>query len=127
MHDDSSIQNRPCKPVSDDATFVQRLSICAEGADSGKLCQGKQEYDSTRPILGIATGATARVLIVDDDRELCQMLGEYLDAEHFEVKSVHDGGDALTLQNRTTSNCHIGCDAAERQRLRRSAQARRHL
>jgi len=37
----------------------------------------------------------ARVLLVDDDRELCQMLSEYLDAEHFEVKSVHDGGDAL--------------------------------
>jgi len=42
----------------------------------------------------------ARVLIVDDDRELCQMLTEYLDAEHFDVKSVHDGGDALAaLQN----------------------------
>jgi DNA-binding response OmpR family regulator len=37
----------------------------------------------------------ARVLLVDDDRELCQMLTEYLDAEHFEVTSVHDGGDAL--------------------------------
>jgi DNA-binding response OmpR family regulator len=37
----------------------------------------------------------ARVLLVDDDRELCQMLTEYLSAEHFEVKSVHDGGDAL--------------------------------
>jgi DNA-binding response OmpR family regulator len=36
-----------------------------------------------------------RVLLVDDDRELCQMLSEYLDAEHFNVKSVHDGGDAL--------------------------------
>jgi two-component system response regulator CpxR len=42
----------------------------------------------------------ARVLIVDDDRELCQMLTEYLDAEHFDVKCVHDGADALTeLQN----------------------------
>jgi DNA-binding response OmpR family regulator len=39
----------------------------------------------------------ARVLLVDDDRELCQMLTEYLNAEHFEVKSVHDGGDALAL------------------------------
>ena len=39
--------------------------------------------------------AEARVLLVDDDRELCQMLGEYLLAEHFAVKSVHDGGDAL--------------------------------
>ncbi len=37
----------------------------------------------------------ARVLLVDDDRELCQMLAEYLNAEHFEVKCVHDGGDAL--------------------------------
>ncbi len=37
----------------------------------------------------------ARVLLVDDDRELCQMLTEYLNAEHFEVRSVHDGGDAL--------------------------------
>ena len=37
----------------------------------------------------------ARVLLVDDDRELCQMLSEYLQAEHFDVKSVHDGGDAL--------------------------------
>jgi DNA-binding response OmpR family regulator len=38
----------------------------------------------------------ARVLLVDDDRELCQMLTEYLQAEHFDVKSVHDGADALT-------------------------------
>src|SRR5271167_27185 len=37
----------------------------------------------------------ARVLLVDDDRELCQMLTEYLSAEHFEVRSVHDGSDAL--------------------------------
>ncbi len=39
--------------------------------------------------------AEGRVLLVDDDRELCQMLTEYLEAEHFEVHSVHDGGDAL--------------------------------
>src|SRR5271154_1409034 len=38
----------------------------------------------------------ARVLLVDDDRELCQMLCEYLHAERFDVKSVHDGGEALT-------------------------------
>jgi DNA-binding response OmpR family regulator len=37
----------------------------------------------------------ARVLLVDDDRELCLMLTEYLEAEHFAVKSVHDGGEAL--------------------------------
>jgi two-component system response regulator CpxR len=39
----------------------------------------------------------ARILLVDDDRELCQMLTEYLDAEHFEVQSVHDGAAALAL------------------------------
>jgi DNA-binding response OmpR family regulator len=37
----------------------------------------------------------ARVLLVDDDRELCQMLTEYLEAERFAVASVHDGGEAL--------------------------------
>ena len=41
------------------------------------------------------TAPEARVLLVDDDRELCQMLTEYLQAEHFSVASVHDGGDAL--------------------------------
>jgi DNA-binding response OmpR family regulator len=42
-----------------------------------------------------ANAHDARVLLVDDDRELCQMLTEYLNAEHFQVKSVHDGGIAL--------------------------------
>jgi two-component system response regulator CpxR len=43
----------------------------------------------------------ARVLVVDDDRELCQMLGEYLEAEHFEVKTVYDGGEALAELERS--------------------------
>jgi two-component system response regulator CpxR len=43
----------------------------------------------------MAATREARVLLVDDDRELCQMLTEYLEAEHFEVRSVHDGSDAL--------------------------------
>ena len=40
-------------------------------------------------------GKDARILLVDDDRELCQMLCEYLQAEHFEVRSVHDGAGGL--------------------------------
>src|SRR6202161_1222425 len=36
-----------------------------------------------------------RVLLVDDDLEHVQMLSQDLDAEHFDVKSVHDGGEAL--------------------------------
>ena len=43
------------------------------------------------------------MLLVDDDRELCQMLTEYLEAEHFDVKSVHDGGDALAELRRMNS------------------------
>ena len=42
-----------------------------------------------------AAAAEPKVLLVDDDRELCQMLTEYLNTERFEVKSVHDGGIAL--------------------------------
>jgi DNA-binding response OmpR family regulator len=54
----------------------------------------------TSPPLDTAAAREPRVLLVDDDRELCQMLSEYLSAEHFDVKSVHDGGDALLeLQN----------------------------
>lgn len=50
---------------------------------------------TARPSQPAPAAHEARVLLVDDDRELCQMLTEYLEAEHFEVRSVHDGGDAL--------------------------------
>ena len=42
-----------------------------------------------------ARARETRVLLVDDDRELCQMLTEYLEAENFKVACVHDGADAL--------------------------------
>jgi two-component system response regulator CpxR len=35
-----------------------------------------------------------RILLVDDDRELCGMLTEYLAQEGFSVSSVHDGAEA---------------------------------
>ena len=31
------------------------------------------------------------ILIIDDDAELCELVGEYLESEGFEVESVHDG------------------------------------
>jgi DNA-binding response OmpR family regulator len=43
----------------------------------------------------MASEQEARVLLVDDDRELCQMLTEYLNTENFAVTSVHDGAVAL--------------------------------
>lgn len=39
----------------------------------------------------IMTDNRDRVLVVDDDVELCQMLGEYLAADGFSVDVVHDG------------------------------------
>jgi len=38
-----------------------------------------------------AGAAAARVLLVDDDTELCQMLAEYLSADGFSVMAEHDG------------------------------------
>ena len=37
-----------------------------------------------------------KLLLIDDDRELCQLLEEYLTAEGFEVDTAHDGDLALT-------------------------------
>ena len=36
-----------------------------------------------------------RILLADDDTELCEMLREYLQAEGFDVEAVHDGEAAL--------------------------------
>jgi two-component system response regulator CpxR len=43
-----------------------------------------------------ASGAAPMaVLLVDDDRELCRMLAEYLNPEGFRLTTVHDGDEAL--------------------------------
>ncbi|MFO1402118.1 MAG: response regulator [Steroidobacteraceae bacterium] len=44
--------------------------------------------------------STMTVLLVDDDRELCRMLSEYLAPEGFKVTAVHDGDEALYLLGR---------------------------
>jgi two-component system response regulator CpxR len=36
-----------------------------------------------------------RILVIDDDVELCNLVGEYLEAEGFRVESVHDGERGL--------------------------------
>jgi len=38
----------------------------------------------------------ARLLLADDDQELCELLTEYLSSEGFEVSSVHDGEKAVS-------------------------------
>lgn len=51
------------------------------------------------------TGLTLmdRILLADDDTELCEMLQEYLGAEGFQVEAVHDGEAALQ-QARTNAH-----------------------
>src|SRR3979490_721850 len=72
------------------------VNYCGGAVDEGGLCQRMGRMPSSNPPPSDSMHAReARVLLVDDDRELCQMLTEYLNAEHFDVKSVHDGGDAL--------------------------------
>jgi len=40
-------------------------------------------------------GTPVRVLLLDDDAELCRLLEEYLESEYFQVESVHDGQRGL--------------------------------
>ena len=37
----------------------------------------------------------SKILLIDDDVELCELLSEYLGQEGFDVDAVHDGADAL--------------------------------
>jgi two-component system response regulator CpxR len=39
----------------------------------------------------------SRILVIDDDSELCELLTDYLKPEGFEVTSVHDGEQGLQL------------------------------
>ena len=39
---------------------------------------------------------SASVLIIDDDRELCALLCDFLILEGFEPSAIHHGGDAVT-------------------------------
>jgi len=42
-----------------------------------------------------------KILLVDDDLELCELLRDYLQGEGFEVGMVHDGGKVVEATNQT--------------------------
>jgi two-component system response regulator CpxR len=56
--------------------------------------QSTPETPETPNDAGPGTAPMA-VLLVDDDRELCRMLAEYLNPEGFRLTTVHDGDEAL--------------------------------
>jgi DNA-binding response OmpR family regulator len=39
---------------------------------------------------------SANVLIIDDDKELCALLSDFLSLEGFETQAIHDGAEAVT-------------------------------
>src|SRR5438067_13851040 len=45
-----------------------------------------------------------RILVIDDDVELCSLVTEYLKPEGFQVEAVHDGKTGL---NRALSGDHL--------------------
>src|SRR5258708_37354841 len=45
-----------------------------------------------------------RILVIDDDVELCSLVSEYLRPEGFQVECVHDGNSGL---NRALSGDHM--------------------
>jgi two-component system, OmpR family, response regulator CpxR len=45
-----------------------------------------------------------RILVIDDDVELCSLVGEYLEPEGFQVEAVYDGNRGL---ERALSNDHL--------------------
>lgn len=49
------------------------------------------------------------ILIVDDDRELCELLSDYLQREGFAVRAAHDGMDGLHIATRACPDL-IVCD-----------------
>jgi DNA-binding response OmpR family regulator len=49
------------------------------------------------PVCDVLEGPMNRILVIDDDTELCELLTEYLKPEGFEITSVYDGEQGLQL------------------------------
>lgn len=58
------------------------------------------------PVAPESQAENARVLLVDDDRQLCEMLAEYLTTEGFVVAAVHDGRAGVDEVRRPSGGAH---------------------
>jgi DNA-binding response OmpR family regulator len=50
---------------------------------------------------------TLRVLLIDDDIELCSLLTDFLSLEGFAVNNVHDGNEAIEQLRHATYDCVV--------------------
>ena len=58
--------------------------------------------DDNAGALGHTAVMDQSILIIDDDKELCNLLAEFLGLEGFTVDCVHDGADSIELCRRET-------------------------
>jgi DNA-binding response OmpR family regulator len=68
----------------------------------GVFSRKMSRMQSNTEVAGESAQGTApmSVLLIDDDRELCRMLAEYLAPEGFKISAVHDGDEGLYLLGR---------------------------
>src|ERR1035438_2772221 len=90
-----SIQSKDRAKLCESADFrVNYASLVCESCRREIMSSAPQNPSPPATTEPPAT-REARGLLVDDDRELCQKLTHDLNADHFEVRSVHDGAEAL--------------------------------
>jgi two-component system response regulator CpxR len=57
-------------------------------------------WEMNSNLMMVEPEAATRLLLVDDDRELCRMIAEYLAPEGFAVTAIHDGSQALPMMEK---------------------------
>src|SRR5258708_39562306 len=53
------------------------------------------ETDALQSSKGMTQRANPRLLVVDDDRDLCHLVTQYLEPEGFTISVVHTGGEGI--------------------------------
>ena len=77
------------------STFTARLPVAADGAHpSGK---GVPEQKATEAVAGAARPANNRVLVIDDDASVRDVMRRFLAREGFDVVTATDGEQGLAL------------------------------
>ncbi|MEA2262434.1 MAG: two-component system, OmpR family, response regulator CpxR [Acidobacteriaceae bacterium] len=62
-----------------------------------ELVLGLAETDALQSSKGMTQRANPRLLVVDDDRDLCHLVTQYLEPEGFTLSVVHTGGEGIRI------------------------------